>query len=148
MRVEISVEGEIDRWLSFKRTSDEPVLRTPIGLKRLDPVPIDILLGQKMVLVKLGVRFPEGNHCRRKIEDLPMLFQFVPKKPIGLIVLDVGVIVASPSMSVFIAHEEHGDPLRKKKRKKEVADLSCPELHNFWIVSRPFVAAVPAQVLV
>lgn len=144
MRVEIGVEGEIDCLLSFERTSDEPVLRAPIGMKGLDPVPIDILFGQETVLMKLGVRFPEGNHCRGKIEDLPMLFQFVPKKPIDLIVLDVGVIVASPSMSVFVAHEEHGDPLRKKKREKEVADLSFPELHNFWIVSRPLKAAVPA----
>src|SRR3954470_10795183 len=72
----------------------------------------------------------------------------LPVEPSDLVVLAVGVVVATLGVTNFDARQQHGNALRKDQRGEKGALLFFPKLDNLRIVGRTFGAAVPTVVVV
>src|SRR5579863_4702668 len=71
-----------------------------------------------------------------------------PIKPIGVVILAVGVIVAVLRSPYFISHENHGQTQRKHGDREEVFYLPIPQRLNRRIIRWALHATVPAAVIV
>ena len=71
----------------------------------------------------------------------------LPVQPTDAVVLAVGVIVAPLGASQFVAGQNHRHPSRQQQEGREIADLPVPQRLDPGIRHRPFMTAVPAQVV-
>ena len=71
-----------------------------------------------------------------------------PVHPGDLVVLAVGVVVASLGAPDLVAGQQHRDALRQQQRGEEVALLPRPQREHRLVVGRALDAAVPGPVVV
>src|SRR5271165_3519851 len=90
----------------------------------------------------------QGNQAPRELQQAcPGLIK-VPVVPTDLVVLAVGVVVAALGAQDLIAAAQHGNPLRKKQRRQQVACLYFARPVDLRIIGRPLGAHVPRMVVV
>src|SRR5262249_14301903 len=72
----------------------------------------------------------------------------LPVEPRELVVLAVGVVVATLAVTALIAREQHRHALRQEQGGEEIAHLAAAQRKDRGIVRRPFGATVPAAVVI
>lgn len=132
----------------FKGKGDESILRSPVGIKGLMSVPIDILICQESFSFQKGVVLSKLNAESIKAKKAPVFFKGIPLKPVVFIILRPGVIIAETGMAVLVAHQEHGDAKGEHEGKMEIAQLSLPEAKDIPSGSCPLFSAIPTLIVI
>ena len=94
-----------------------------------------------------------SRKTRRSISNLTnrrhvrVLRKQIPVEPARLIVLAIGVVVATLTAPHLVTHEEHRHAHRKHTCHEEVLNLPVAQFLYRRIVRRAFKAAVPASIL-
>src|SRR5205823_692391 len=91
---------------------------------------------------------PQLDELLREFHQLFLLVVALPRKPVQLVVLTIGVIVSLLGSREFVAAQKHRDTLRQKERRQKIPALPASQFVDFWIVGRSFRAAVPRVVIV
>ncbi|HOY59706.1 MAG TPA: hypothetical protein PK640_16425 [Verrucomicrobiota bacterium] len=65
-----------------------------------------------------------------------------------MIILAVGIVVATLGAADFVAHREHRHPQRQERDREEVLDLSIAQALDNRVIAGTFDAAVPVPVVV
>src|SRR5246127_997745 len=71
-----------------------------------------------------------------------------PIKPIGFVILTIGVVVAVLCSSDFVAHQEHGQTEGKHCDSEEILYLTVSESLHGRIIGRALKTAIPASIVV
>src|SRR5208282_2632549 len=66
----------------------------------------------------------EGDERAREAQELLLFFRPAPVDPGDLVVLAVGVVVASLRATGLVAAADHGHALRQEERREEVSHLT------------------------
>ena len=83
-----------------------------------------------------------------ELQQVLVLLIEVPVDPGDLVVLTVGVVVASLGPAQLISVADHGHALTEQDGGQEVAGLAMTQLGDRRVVGGPFGAAVPGAVVV
>src|SRR5208337_455376 len=81
-------------------------------------------------------------------EDIRMFGQQVPVEPTRIIILTIGVIVATLTTSHLVAHQKHGQTRGKHGYGEKILYLPVAQPLYCGIVRRTFKAAVAASVVI
>ena len=90
----------------------------------------------------------EFDHTLPEPVHIAILVDQIPVKPIDVIVLAVGVVVASLRTPHFIAGYKHGHPARKQKEGCKVLNLASAQRFDSGIGGFALHPAVPTQVVI
>src|SRR5215472_11509322 len=71
-----------------------------------------------------------------------------PVEPANLVVLAIGIVVATLGATDFVAHDEHRNSQRKQSDGQENLDLSVSQVFNFGRAGWPLDTTVPATIVV
>src|SRR6516162_806173 len=126
----------------------------PVRLFELYSVPGDISSAEQLVQGRALVfsfqvsQQPSSNEQCHEPMHIGVLRDQGPVKPAGLVVLAVGVVVATLGAPHFIAHLNHGQAQREQGYRKQVLHLAISQLLHCRIVRWALDATVPASVVV
>ena len=95
-----------------------------------------------------GVLLAEGYHIPEKFKNFFVFFQQRPVQPGYFIILAVGIVVSKLRVSEFITGKEHGGPPAAHKNGAGIFYHAETQIHDFFIVCRAFITAVPAPVII
>src|SRR5271165_4458254 len=109
---------------------------------------VDLGVLEKLAPAKIGMGFAELDELAGELQQLGAPFVELPVVPADLVVLAVGVVVAVLGAAELIAAAQHGNALRKKQRRQQVALLALACGEDFRIVGRTFNAHVPGVIVV
>src|SRR6516165_8786342 len=70
-----------------------------------------------------------------------------PVEPANLVVLAIGIVVATLGATDFVAHDEHRNSQRKQSDGQEILDLSVSQVFNFGRAGWPLDTTVPATIV-
>ena len=88
----------------------------------------------------------EGDKLSTEVQKLPV--SVLPVEPGKLVVLTVGIVVATLRMAEFVTVPHHGDALAHQEGRYQRAPAALAYLEDRRVVGRAFRAAVPRAVVV
>ena len=83
-----------------------------------------------------------------KLQKVLLIRRQIPVEPCDRVVLAIGVVVALLRPCELVPAENHRDALRQKESGKEISHLTRAQFPDIGLVCRPFLAAIPADVVV
>ncbi len=138
-----------------QRQGDRPGLRSEVGATDLDAAPAHIRLGQDVdeaAVADIAQQRCDLAACRhestRELEQVCVSLDERPVEPGRLVVVAVGVVVATLGPAHLVAHEQHGHAHGEERDGQEVADLARAQPLDLRVVARAIDAAVPAAVVI
>src|SRR5205085_8044534 len=84
----------------------------------------------------------------RELEEVPLFGGEIPVRPADLVVLAVGVVVATLRPTELVAAAQHRHADRQQQRRDQVAALALPQLEYAPIGRWSFGTTVPAEVVI
>src|SRR5436190_206875 len=92
--------------------------------------------------------FSKSDHQFKESKYLSVLLSQMPIYPTDLVILAIGIVVASLGATDFVASLNHGNTLREHENGQKIPDLAHTKRLNVGIVRFAFNAAIPAQILI
>ena len=92
--------------------------------------------------------FSKGDKRADKVEDPLIFFEKIPIKPVELIVLDIGIIIALARVANFISHDEHRSALREKEGEEKIAHLLLAKMLDNGVIAWSLGAAIPVVIAI
>src|SRR5690242_1825146 len=86
------------------------------------------------------------NHSSSESMDILVLIKQSPIKPADLVVLAVGIVVASLASTELIATKQHRNPARDEECHQEILDHAITHALDCRILARAFYPAIVAVV--
>ena len=94
------------------------------------------------------LRLAELGQGLEVAHELGVLLHEAPVKPRDLVVLAIGIIVATLRPTAFIPRQNHRHALAQHERRQHVLDLPRSQGRDFRVVGRSFHAIVRAVAMV
>src|SRR5208282_6716352 len=92
--------------------------------------------------------FPESDQFSRELKEALTVVVPIPVKPVELVVLAIGIVVAMLRPAEFVSAQNHRHALRKKHSAHQVATLTPAKPIHRRVLRWPFLAAIPRVVVV
>ena len=90
----------------------------------------------------------EMNQPFREFEKLLLFVGQTPAEPADFIVLTIGIVVAVLRPAKLVAAANHRHALREEQRREHVAALLATQRVDFFVIGRPFGAAIPRMIII
>ena len=149
----ISIEDDVRQYsfvFQFPADCNAVRKRRPVRLIEFHAVPSKFLFAENLAQTHaVAFMFHVAHHTAlnqqpHKPEEVGMFGQQIPVEPARIIILAVGIIIATLTTPHLVAHNKHGHTCRQYDCCEKVLHLPVAESLDFGIVRRTFEAAVPA----
>ncbi len=156
-RLPVGVEDQVHREslrTEFNRERQAVGVVAPIRMVETDTVPglrrsLDELVeAESLVFVLGGAQQAPGHEQLHEAMQVGVLLEQRPIGPAHLIILAVGIVVATLGAADFVAHHKHRHPQRQECDREKVLHLSIAQALDSRVVAGTFDAAVPAPAVV